>query len=119
MRLKTYITTLLLLVSINGFSQEIWTLEECVDYAIEHNLQVKNISFAYKGGGPIHFPDFEFAQGDHALVLGQSGCGKTTILKLIAGFEQVDHGTYFFEHLHVVQHPEIFSIYFFPAQCSI
>jgi len=45
MRLKTYITTLLLLVSINGFSQEIWTLEECVDYAIEHNLQVKNISY--------------------------------------------------------------------------
>lgn len=45
MRLRTYITTLLLLVSINGFSQEVWTLEECVDYAIEHNLQVKNISY--------------------------------------------------------------------------
>lgn len=45
MRLKTYITTLLLFVSINGFSQETWTLEECVDYAIEHNLQVKNISY--------------------------------------------------------------------------
>ncbi|MCK0161259.1 TolC family protein [Allomuricauda sp. F6463D] len=42
MRLKTYITTVLVFVSINGFSQEMWTLEECVDYAIEHNLQVKN-----------------------------------------------------------------------------
>ncbi|MEC3963891.1 TolC family protein [Flagellimonas halotolerans] len=45
MSLKTYITTLLLFTSLIGFSQEVWTLEECVDYAIEHNLQVKNTSF--------------------------------------------------------------------------
>ncbi|AEM70321.1 outer membrane efflux protein [Allomuricauda ruestringensis DSM 13258] len=46
MSLKTYITTLLLFASLIGFSQEVWTLEECVDYAIEHNLQVKNTSFS-------------------------------------------------------------------------
>ncbi|UBZ15696.1 TolC family protein [Flagellimonas marinaquae] len=45
MNLKTNITTFLLLASFLGFSQEVWTLEECVDYAIEHNLQVKNTSY--------------------------------------------------------------------------
>ncbi|MER3319542.1 MAG: TolC family protein [Allomuricauda sp.] len=45
MSLKTYITTLLLFTAFIGVSQEVWTLEECVDYAIEHNLQVKNTSY--------------------------------------------------------------------------
>ncbi|WP_318310936.1 TolC family protein [Flagellimonas crocea] len=45
MNLKRYLTTLLLLISFVGFSQEVWTLEDCVDYAIEHNLQVKNTSY--------------------------------------------------------------------------
>ncbi|MDF0706997.1 TolC family protein [Flagellimonas okinawensis] len=45
MNLKIYITTLLVLSSFVGISQEVWTLEECVDYAIEHNLQVKNTSY--------------------------------------------------------------------------
>ncbi|NDV14686.1 TolC family protein [Muricauda sp. TY007] len=45
MNLKIYITALLVLSCFIGISQEVWTLEECVDYAIEHNLQVKNTSY--------------------------------------------------------------------------
>ncbi|MBW8242492.1 TolC family protein [Muricauda oceani] len=45
MTLKLKITTLVLLASFIGAAQEVWTLEECVDYAIEHNLQVKNTSY--------------------------------------------------------------------------
>ncbi|MEC8832183.1 MAG: TolC family protein [Bacteroidota bacterium] len=45
MNLKIYITTLLVLSSFVGISQDVWTLEECVDYAIEHNLQVKYTSY--------------------------------------------------------------------------
>jgi outer membrane protein len=32
---------LLLVHPINGFSQKQWTLQECVDYAVQHNLSVK------------------------------------------------------------------------------
>lgn len=42
MTFKTYITILALLVSLTGFGQKTWTLDECVSYAVEHNLQVKN-----------------------------------------------------------------------------
>ena len=33
------------MASFIGVAQEVWTLEECVDYAIEHNLQVKNTAY--------------------------------------------------------------------------
>jgi len=42
---KKYISSFVLLVSLISFSQEKWTLDECVAYAIEHNLQVKNTAF--------------------------------------------------------------------------
>lgn len=45
MRLKIYITSLFLITSVVAFSQKLWTLEACVDYAIEHNLQVKNTTY--------------------------------------------------------------------------
>ena len=45
MNLKTYITSLFFLTALVGFSQETWTLDECVAYAIEHNLQVKNTNY--------------------------------------------------------------------------
>lgn len=48
-------------------------------------IEVQNISFAYKGGEVINFPDFSFEQGEQALVIGSSGCGKTTLLHLLAG----------------------------------
>ncbi|RUA17192.1 MAG: TolC family protein [Flavobacteriia bacterium] len=45
MNLKTYIVSLFFLASLFGFSQETWNLDECVAYAIEHNLQVKNTNY--------------------------------------------------------------------------
>nr|WP_298792565.1 TolC family protein [uncultured Allomuricauda sp.] len=50
MTLKTYITAFIFLLSLAGFSQKVWTLDECVAYAIEHNLQVKNTSYANDSG---------------------------------------------------------------------
>lgn len=44
MTIKTYIIAFSLLISLAGYSQKLWTLDECVAYAIEHNLQVKNTS---------------------------------------------------------------------------
>ena len=52
----------------------------------------KKISFQYKGSDPISFPDFEFEKGEHALILGDSGCGKTTLMHIIAGMLQPQSG---------------------------
>ncbi len=42
---KIYITSALFFISVLAFSQKTWTLDECVAYAIEHNLQVKNTTY--------------------------------------------------------------------------
>nr|WP_299386369.1 TolC family protein [Allomuricauda sp.] len=46
MSLKPYIALFTLLVASSGFSQKTWSLDDCVDYAIAHNLQVQSTSYS-------------------------------------------------------------------------
>lgn len=48
-------------------------------------LATENLQYAYSGGGPLRFPDIRCQTGEHWLLLGQSGCGKTTLLHLLGG----------------------------------
>ncbi|MFM7233824.1 MAG: ABC transporter ATP-binding protein [Flavobacteriales bacterium] len=48
-------------------------------------LEISGVSFQYPSGPAFTFPDFRCAGGEHLLVLGQSGKGKTTLLHLLAG----------------------------------
>ena len=48
-------------------------------------IKIEQLSYKYPGGPLIQFPDFEVAAEESLLVLGESGCGKTTLLHLLAG----------------------------------
>lgn len=48
-------------------------------------LQSENLKYTYTGGVKLAFPDIKAGKGEHWLILGQSGCGKTTLLHLLAG----------------------------------
>lgn len=48
-------------------------------------VDVKNLSYTYLGGKKIGFGDFTVDRGEHCLLLGESGCGKTTLLHLLGG----------------------------------
>jgi len=49
--------------------------------------------FQYPGSAPISFPDIEVSAGESLLINGDSGCGKTTFLHLLAGLRRPSSGT--------------------------
>ena len=55
-------------------------------------LQLTNISLSYGTHKVIQDIDLELQEGEIACLLGSSGCGKTTLLRSIAGFEKPDKG---------------------------
>lgn len=57
-------------------------------------LELENISFSYNGGVSL-LKDISFSleKNEFLSIVGSSGCGKSTIIKLIAGIEKADKGT--------------------------
>lgn len=48
-------------------------------------LHTKALKFQYENGPSFSFPDIHCANGEHLLIIGESGKGKTTLLHLLAG----------------------------------
>jgi iron(III) transport system ATP-binding protein len=55
-------------------------------------LEVSNIHLGYGDLPVIRGLSFKLGQGEIGCLLGASGCGKTTALRAIAGFERLDEG---------------------------
>lgn len=56
-------------------------------------LEVRGLAKAFHGTTVLDHIDLELATGSLTAIVGSSGCGKTTLLRLIAGFESPDAGT--------------------------
>jgi lipoprotein-releasing system ATP-binding protein len=56
-------------------------------------LRTKQLQFDYAGSRSFAFPDIEARKGQTVLITGQSGCGKTTLLHLLAGILRPKKGT--------------------------
>ena len=68
-------------------------------------VEFKNICKSFKAGGKEtvicdNF-DLNVEKGELVAIMGKSGCGKTTILNMIAGIEPIDSGEYFFDGVPV------------------
>jgi putative ABC transport system ATP-binding protein len=48
-------------------------------------ITTSKLTYAYPGQPPIQFPDVQCSENEHALILGPSGTGKTTLLHLLGG----------------------------------
>ena len=59
----------------------------------EITLQTRELAKSFNGNTVLHHIDLELKPGSTTAVVGSSGCGKTTLLRLIAGFENPDAGT--------------------------
>ena len=65
-------------------------------------LQINHISFAYNKETTIHNIDFSLKKSQSLAIIGESGCGKSTILKLIYGLYDLDEGTIFWNNQEVL-----------------
>ena len=62
-------------------------------------IEFKNVSFSYpdSADGGLKNINLTIPDGQCVLLCGRSGCGKTTLLRMIAGFNSVDGGTISFD----------------------
>ncbi|KUI28197.1 sugar ABC transporter [Mycobacterium sp. IS-1496] len=56
-------------------------------------LEVRALAKTFHGSTVLDHIDLDVAPGSLTAIVGASGCGKTTLLRLIAGFETSDDGT--------------------------
>lgn len=56
------------------------------------NVRIKNISKAYGEKQVLNHISKEFPAGETSVIMGASGCGKTTLLRILLGLEKADSG---------------------------
>ncbi len=75
------------------------TAHSASDSELRPALSVKNLSYRYADGEPwvVKDLDLEIAEGESVAVIGASGCGKTTLLKLMLGLLKPGQGEIFID----------------------
>ncbi len=69
------------------------------------SVRLEHVSKVYGAGGGVRDFSVEIADGEFFAFLGQSGCGKTTTLRVVAGLEQPDSGRVYFDGRDVTDLP--------------
>jgi ABC-type Fe3+/spermidine/putrescine transport system ATPase subunit len=68
-------------------------------------LELKNISKTYEGKPLLRDISFKVGKGETVCLLGASGSGKSTILRIIAGLENAEGGQILFDGMDLAQTP--------------
>jgi osmoprotectant transport system ATP-binding protein len=68
-------------------------------------IEIQGVSKAFGQTAALHSIDLTIPAGQTTVFIGQSGCGKSTILRLIIGLIQADSGSVYFEGTRVT--PEV------------
>lgn len=55
-------------------------------------LRIEKLTYQYPQSSPLLFPDFKVEAGQAFLICGDSGCGKTTLLHILAGLKRPKSG---------------------------
>ena len=68
-------------------------------------ISLKNVTVSFNGTTVLNNFNLDIKDGDFVTLLGSSGCGKTTTLRIIGGFVQPDKGDVFFAGKNVTNLP--------------
>lgn len=63
------------------------------------NIELAHVSFRYDENSPYVLDDIslKIKEGQYIAVAGKTGCGKSTLMRLLIGFETPDKGTIFYD----------------------
>ena len=66
--------------------------------SLSGGIEVSGVSFRYDENAPYVLQDLSFTvrPGEYVALVGKSGCGKSTILRLLLGFEEPERGSVFY-----------------------
>lgn len=68
-------------------------------------IQIEGVSKRYGNFPALRKLDLEIYKGEFFSLLGSSGCGKTTLLRILGGFEQPSHGRVLIDGVDITQLP--------------
>jgi len=67
--------------------------------ALSGLIEINGLSFRYTPDGPLILNDFNLKvrPGEYIAVVGKTGCGKSTVLRLLLGFEKPESGAIYYD----------------------
>ena len=68
-------------------------------------IRIENVSKEFRGTLAVNNLSLSIYQGEFFSILGGSGCGKTTLLRMLAGFETPTHGKIYIDDIDMTTTP--------------
>ena len=70
---------------------------------IRGDIEMSHVSFKYEEDGPLILDDLSIhiREGEYVAIVGKSGCGKSTILRLLMGFETPQIGAITYDGINL------------------
>jgi ABC-type bacteriocin/lantibiotic exporter with double-glycine peptidase domain len=67
--------------------------------SITGSIEVSNLSFGYDEKGPLVINDLSMRirAGEYVAIVGKTGCGKSTLMRLLLGFEKPMRGAIYYD----------------------
>ena len=71
--------------------------------SISGNIKLENVSFRYTDTSPLVVNDLslDIKEGEYVAIVGQTGCGKSTLVRLLLGFEKPQSGDVYFDGINI------------------
>ena len=66
---------------------------------LDGNIEINHVSFRYEENTPYVLEDLDLKikAGEYVAIVGRTGCGKSTLVRLLLGFEKPEKGTVFYD----------------------
>ena len=78
---------------------EVSTSREAVT-GVSGSIEISHVSFRYEENMPYVLRDMnlKIGAGEYVAIVGRTGCGKSTLVRLMLGFEQPETGSVYYDH---------------------